>query len=152
MIILILCCCSIGSWTLTLTLTLTLIGYLPSVWLSSCTWYVACLLPISSVTFWTWKCCFRRLTGWLSKCYLRQRHQYCLMWLSVRGETWVGFNGSHWSSVLGFENLMGHTWEAWFRILTWWFPKVCHLQCHFIGRKFEYDRIYGQHFKGACQV
>ena len=54
MIILSSCGCFIGSWTLTLTLTLnltltlTLIGYLPSVCLSSCTWFVTRLLPISS--------------------------------------------------------------------------------------------------------
>ena len=34
-----------------LTLTLTLIGYLPSVCLSSCIWSVARLLPISSDTY-----------------------------------------------------------------------------------------------------
>ena len=38
----------IFNWTLTLTLTLNLVGYLPSVYLSSCTWSVAWLLPISS--------------------------------------------------------------------------------------------------------
>ena len=48
MIILSLCGCSIGSWNLTITLTLTLIGYLPSVYLSSWTWSGDRLLPISS--------------------------------------------------------------------------------------------------------
>ena len=50
MIILSSCGCSVGSWTLTLTLplTLTLFGYLPSVYMSSCTWSMARLLPISS--------------------------------------------------------------------------------------------------------
>ena len=44
------CSYSISSWTLSLSLTLTIIGYLPSVCLLSCTWYVAHLLLISPLS------------------------------------------------------------------------------------------------------
>ena len=65
-------------------------------------------LPVSYVPgfyvvlLWTWECYFWRLTGWFSKCYLQQRHQYRLMQQYPRYVTWVVGNYPPWLYVLGF--------------------------------------------------
>ena len=64
------------------------------------------------------------LNLWSFRFYLLQRNQYRLMWQYSMVGTWFGENWPPWSSVSGFEILMGRTWEGWFWVLTWWFSKV----------------------------
>ena len=132
MIILSFCGCSIGSWTI----ILTLIRHLPSVFLSSWTWYVVCLMPISSHP--------RRCSSWsfyVVAILVAASPIWCVVLVIVFLCFCGGFlDGALSSSLHSLIWMVANIFWFFFGILCLWaygiecqfFNLFCSVFCHFI--------------------